>query len=145
MTFRLSKGAWPRLIGLLIVLAPLLPAGAAATQYRVLADGVWMGLTQSPEPDACLLSDEPRPPMPSHLPAVGMQPRLLAYPATWLVPRGPFGIRLASRYLPAPTPAVVFSAYRVTPRPLGLPPAAVIGNSLVSGPVYTRPAYCKAR
>jgi hypothetical protein len=145
MTREPSKGAWPRLVGWLIVLAPLLSANATATQYRMLADGVWMGLTPGPEPNACLLSYDPRPPLPLYAPSVGIRPRVLAYPATWPVPREPLGICAVPRYLPAPTPTIIMSPYGLRPRPLGLPPAAFIGNSLVSGPVYPRLADCRAR
>jgi hypothetical protein len=136
--------ATPELIGGLILMAILLPT-VLAGQYGASGPGPGVSFASAAGPDVCLSPNWPRPPVPLYAPGVGVQPRLLAYPVTWPVPRGPFGTRATLRYPAVPIPAVMISPYRVTPQPFGLPPAVLIGNSLVSGPVYARLPDCRAR
>jgi len=140
-----SASAWPRILGWLIIVVSTFVAEAVAVQYTALGTGARMSVTPAAGPDVCLSPNWPRPPVPLYAPSAGVQPRLVAYPVMWPVPRGPFGTRVVPPYLSAPAQVAVIGPYGVRPRPLGLPPAALIGTSLVSGPVYPRPADCRMR
>lgn len=99
MSHNTPEHARRTLISLLFLLAILLPT-VLAGRYGVSGPRALASIAPAAGPDVCLLPYDPRPPVPWHAPGVGVHPRLRAYPATWPIPIGPRGIRVALRYLP---------------------------------------------